>query len=330
MTQAASRKPSRRARYRHAQQELSTAEAFHLIDETAAIRVPLLALTGGDPLIRPDLLPIVHYASRHSLRTSLTLPTTPHLTRDAIFELKQAGLMRLALWLDCPGAVPHDRSRLSGSRRHTLEAAEWCKEAGLPLQINTTITRRNFGDFGPMLDLLLRLNVVLWNVFLFSPAIEPGDALTAEDYERVFARLYAASRRVRFQIKVTEGQHYQRYVLQQRAGESAPSPGDGNVHSHPIARVNDTKGSVFVNSAGEVFPSQFLPLSGGNVTQSTLREIYAESPLFVLLRDSSKLRGKCGICSFRNVCGGSRARAYALTGDVLAADPGCTYQPAEA
>ncbi len=324
-------KHRRRAHPTREKQELSTAEAFHLIDQVAALRVPLLVLTGGDPLLRPDLLPIVQYACRHSVRTSLTLLSTPQLTREAIFELKEAGLMRAGLWLDGSAAAMHDRFRGPGSYRRTLEAAGWCHEAGLPLQINTTVTRRNLGDLASMIELLVRLDVALWNVFLFPPAAEPAaNFLAAEDHEEIFAKLYAASKRVHFQIKTTEGPHYQRYVLQRRACESGTRPTEADVLNYRPTGVNDGKSLVFVNHLGEVFPSRFLPLSGGNITRSPLRDIYGQSPLFLSLRDSSKLKGKCGKCEFRNVCGGSRARAYALTGDLLAEDPSCAYRPASA
>ena len=151
--------------------------------------------------------------------------------------------------------------------------------------------------------------------------------MTAEEHEHVFAKLYAASKRVHFQIKTTEGQHYQRYVLQQRARESRGRLTEADVIPCAPKGVNDGKGFVFINHRGEVYPSRFLPLSGGNITIQPLAEVYCDSPLFVSLRDSSKLKGKCGRCPVRTVCGGSRARAYAMTGDLFAEEPCCAYQP---
>jgi AdoMet-dependent heme synthase len=311
-------------------QEFSTAEAFHLIEEVAAMRVPLLALTGGDPLLRPDLFPLVEFAARHSVRTSLTLLPTPLLDARTIADLKACGLMRVAFWLHGSSAPHHDGyTGLSGSHHRTLEVIGLCNEAGLAVQINTIIARRNFHDVDPMIELLTRLDAVLWNVFFFVPASqsEIEEMLSGEQHEKVFARLYAASKRVHFQIKTTEGQHYQRYALERRARESRGGLSAADVLTLAPQGLNDGKGVVFINHHGDVYPSRFLPLSAGNLTAESLADVYGDSSLFVSLRDSSKLQGRCGRCSFRKACGGSRARAYAVTGDLFAEEPCCTYQP---
>src|SRR5271165_569774 len=311
-------------------QEFSTAEAFHLIGEVAAMRVTLLALTGGDPLLRPDLFPLVEFAARLSVRTSLTLLPTPLLDAQAIADLKACGLMRVAFWLHASSAAHHDSyTGLSGSHQRTLEVIGSCNEAGLPVQINTIIAQRNFHDVDLMIELLTRLDAVLWNVFFLVPAslAEREEMLSGEQYEEVFARLYAASKRVHFQIKTTEGQHYQRYVLQRRARESRAGLSAADVMTLAPRGVNDGKGFVFVDHHGDVYPSRFLPLSAGNLTTESLADMYCDSSLFVSLRDSSKLKGKCGRCLVRKVCGGSRARAYAVTGDLFAEEPCCAYRP---
>jgi radical SAM protein with 4Fe4S-binding SPASM domain len=309
--------------------EFSTAEAFHLIEEVAAMHVPLLVLTGGDPLLRLDLFPIADFASRHSVRTSLTLPPTPLLDAEIIAELKARGLMRISFWLHGSTAALNDGCwGIPGCYRRTLDAIGACHEVDLPVQINTNLARGNFHDLEAMIELLTRLDVALWNVFFFVPTNrqQAQDMLTAEEHETVFAKLYEASKRVHFQIKTTEGQHYQRYLLQQRARESRGRMTEADVITCAPKGVND-KGFVFIDPTGEVYPSRFLPLSAGNVTTQSLSRLYCESPLFVSLRDSSKLKGKCGRCPVRNVCGGSRARAYALTGDLFAEDPCCAYEP---
>lgn len=309
--------------------ELSTAEAFHLIDQIAAMHVPLFVLTGGDPLKRPDIMPIVQYACRRGVRTSLTPSTTPLLTRNAIFELKKSGLMRLALSLDGSTAELHDGFRgVSGSYKRTLDAVGWCHEAGLPVQINTTVSHQNVADLDNMIELLTSLGVVLWSVFFLVPTgrAQLSDLLSAEEHEQVFAKLYATSKRVKFHIKTTEGQHYRRYVLQQKA--LAPNArSEEDLIAHAPNGVNDGKGFVFVSHTGEVYPSGFLPLPAGNILWEPLADIYQNSPLFRSLRDSSQLKGKCGRCEFNEVCGGSRARAYALTHDPLAEEPRCAYAP---
>jgi len=310
--------------------QFSTAEAFHLIEDVAAMHVPLLALTGGDPLTRPDLFPIIEFASRRSVRTSLTLLPTPSLEPAVIGELKACGLMRVGFWLHGSTPALNDGHwGTAGLHRRTLNAIAACHEVQLPVQVNTIVSRRNVQDLDPMVELLTRLDVVLWNVFFLVPPSrdEVGTMLSAEEHEQVFAKLYAASMRVHFQIKTTEGQHYQRYLLQQRVRESRGRLTEAEVMTRALKAGNDGKGFVFINSRGEVHPSRFLPLSAGDVMRQPLAELYCDSPLFISLRDSSRLKGKCGRCPARNVCGGSRARAYVMTGDLFAPDPCCAFEP---
>jgi radical SAM protein with 4Fe4S-binding SPASM domain len=240
--------------------------------------------------------------------------------------------MRLAISLDGSTAELHDGFRgVPGSFKRGLEAIAWCHEAGLPVQVNTTVSHRNLDDLDNMIEMLTALRVVLWSVFFLVPTgrAQLSDLLSAEEHEQVFAKLYAASKRVKFHIKTTEGQHYRRYVLQQRAKESQTRTQQEFIALAPKG-VNDGKGFVFVSHTGEVYPSGFLPLPAGNVLWEPLSEIYRNSPLFLALRDSSQLKGKCGRCDFRDVCGGSRARAYAMTHDPLAEEPCCAYVPAVA
>ena len=320
--------------------ELSTDEAKRLIDEVAALRAPVFVLTGGDPLKRPDIFELVEYASTGGVRISLTPSATPLLTQEAIHKLKQCGLARLAISLDGPSAEIHDAfRRVRGSYDWTLRAVCWAREIGLPVQINTTITRHNLQYLDSMIAVLEQLDIALWSVFFLVPTGR-GSAIgliSAEEFEQVFERLYETSRRAKFDIKSTEAQHYRRVLLQRRTEEKRKGNGQslppmlGTSTADGIGRaphgINDGKGFVFISHLGEVFPSGFLPVSAGNVRKQSLTEIYRHSPLFVSLRDSTNLKGKCGICEFRQVCGGSRARAYALTGDVFAEEPCCVWQP---
>ena len=280
-------------------------------------------------MLRPDLFPIVEYASRHSVRTSLTLLPTSLLDAQAVAELKACGLLRAGLWLHGSTAALHDAcTGISGSHRRTMEVVGRCHEADLPLQINTMVWRPNLHDVDPMIELLARLDVVLWNVFFLVPTIptEREDLMNAAEYEDVFAQLYAASRQGAFHIKTTEGQHYQRYILQQRMRESRGHLSQSDLLARAPKGVNEGKGCVFIDHHGDVYPSRYLPLSAGNVKTRPLSDVYRESSLFLSLRDSSRLKGKCGSCRVRNVCGGSRARAYAMTGDLFAEDPCCAYE----
>lgn len=320
-------------------QELSTTEAERLIEEIAAMQVPVFVLTGGDPLKRPDIFYLVEYAAKLGVRISLTPSATPLLTREAIEKLRGAGLARLAVSLDGSTSEIHDAFRgVRGSYQWTLRAIRWTRAIGLPVQINTTITRRNLADFDDMVRLLKTLDIVLWSVFFLVPTGrgQTSDLVSAEEFEAVFQKLYETSRRVPFDIKTTEAQHYRRYVAQRRAEErrrnGSPSPpAQGRESSDGIGRaprgINDGKGFVFISHKGEVFPSGFLPVSAGNVRAQSLSEIYRNSPLFVSLRDTSNLKGKCGVCEFREICGGSRSRAFALTGDPFAEEPRCVYEP---
>jgi radical SAM protein with 4Fe4S-binding SPASM domain len=306
--------------------ELSTAEAFHLVDQIAKMKVPEFVLTGGDPLKRADLLPIVQYATQHGVPTALTPSITPLLVRQAIFDLKQSGLVRIAVSLD--GSTPqlHDAFRaVSGAYKRSIEAIGWCHEARLPVQVNTTVSRRNLADLDNIIELLIKQRVSIWNLFFLVPngRAQLNDLLTGDEHEQVFAKLYEASRQAKFQVKTTEGQHYRRFVLQQEKGGDT-----GKAQRGASQNLSEGNGFVYVSHTGEVYPSGFMPLSAGNILWEPLSEIYSNSQLFRSLHDSSQLRGKCGHCEFRDVCGGSRARAYAMSHDILAEEPRCAYVPA--
>lgn len=316
--------------------ELSTDEGKALIDQIAALDVPVFVLTGGDPIKRPDLFELIAHARKEGVRVSLTPSATPLLTRDVVFRLKEAGLARLAVSMDGASAATHDAFRgLSGSFARTLDAVRWANEAGLPVQINTTFSRRNIGEIDAIVALMEQLNMTLWSVFFLVPTGRGklNDLLSAEEFEQVFAKIHPLSKKAGFDIKTTEAQHYRRYVLQQRAAErkagtvsETPTRVEDAIGRAPRG-LNDGKGFVFISHTGEVFPSGFLPLSGGSIRQHPLAEIYRNSPVFRTLRDTSRLEGKCGACEFKDLCGGSRARAYALTGNPHGEEPCCAYTP---
>jgi radical SAM protein len=318
--------------------ELSTEEGKRLIDEVAQMEVPVFVLTGGDPIKRPDLFELIEYAKKLGVRVSLTPSATPLLTRDIVHRLKESGLARLAVSLDGSHAEVHDAFRgMSGSFDRTMEAIEWANEVKLPVQMNTTFSRRNVEDFDQIAALMESKKIALWSVFFLVPTGRGklDDLLSAEEFEGIFAKLHVLSKRARFHIKTTEAQHYRRYVLQQqvaakRSGATecadAPKREQDTIGRAPRG-LNDGKGFVFVSHTGEVYPSGFLPFAGGNVRSESLADIYRGSSVFQRLRDDDKLGGKCGACEFRHICGGSRARAYALTGDPMAEEPCCSYVP---
>ena len=317
--------------------ELTTDEGKDLIDQVAAMSVPVLVLTGGDPIKRPDLFELIAHAHKVGVRVSLTPSATPLLTQEIIYRLKKIGLARLAVSLDGASASTHDGFRgVAGSFARTLNAIHWANAAGLPTQINTTFTRRNMAEVDEITQLVHNLRIALWSVFFLVPTGRGklDDLPNADEFEQLFARIYHLSKTASFDVKTTEAQHYRRFRLQQRAAERkegilAGSPPEKMTDT--IGRVprglNDGKGFVFISHTGEVYPSGFLPLTAGNVRRQHLSIIYRESPLFKQLRDTSQLEGKCGVCEFKEICGGSRARAYALSGDPLAEEPCCSYIP---
>jgi radical SAM protein len=317
--------------------ELSTDEGKILIDQIAALKVPVFVLTGGDPIKRPDLFELIGHARSAGVRVSLTPSATPLLTREVVVRLKEAGLARLAMSMDGASAETHDAFRgMSGSFARTLDAVHWANEVGLPVQINTTFSRRNIAEIDEVVTLMEKLKITLWSVFFLVPTGRGklNDLLSAEEFESVFAKVYSLSRTASFDIKTTEAQHYRRFVLQQRVAQRRSGVETPGAHERTVDAIgraprglNDGKGFVFISHKGEVFPSGFLPLSAGSIREQELATIYRDSPLFRDLRDTSKLEGKCGSCEFKEICGGSRARAHALTGNPYAEEPCCSYVP---
>ncbi len=324
--------------------ELATEEAFHLIDQIKEFGDPILVVTGGDPMMRRDLFDILAYAVQRGLRTSLTPTTTRLVTPKALARVREAGVRRVAISIDGPTADAHDAFRgFPGSFEIALTIVRDAVAADLSLQINTTISRYNLHLLEEMVELVARSGAVQWSLFFLVPTgrARAADMISSEEHERVFHWLYDLSRRAPFDIKSTAAPAYRRVVIQrERDGASppaarAPKPvlaGAGYRYrdglDRPAKGVNDGKGFCFISHLGDVYPSGFLPLAAGNVRQQPAVEIYRHSPLFRNLRNPDALKGKCGRCEFREVCGGSRARAYALGGDYLAEDPSCVYAPA--
>ena len=303
--------------------ELNTPEAFRLIDQVVRCRPGLFILTGGDPVRRPDLKELIGYATDRGLRVGLSPSATPEFVRQDLAELKRLGVARISLSLDGASRESHDTFRgVPGTWELTMQAVANARAANLEVQINTTFTRQNLGEFDAFVALLAELRPVLWSVFQLVPTGrgKTDDLLTAEEMETLFLRLQRHSETAPYDIKTTEGHHYRRVVLQQTRDKS-------RLQIRAPIGVNDGKGFVFVSHLGEIYPSGFLPIRAGNVRRDELGEVYREHPLFRQLRDPHQLKGKCARCEFRTICGGSRARAYAMTGDYLAEEPLCAYQP---
>jgi radical SAM protein len=322
--------------------ELTTDEGKALLDQIAGMGTPIVVFSGGDPLNRPDLEELVRHGKSAGLRVGTIPAATSSLTRERVRALADAGLDQIAFSLDAPTAVAHDSFRqVAGSFAKTLEGAAFAREAGLPLQINTCFASWNYQHLEEMVKLVTSLGVAFWEIFFLVPMGRGRamDSLTSEQFEEAFARLHRLNDEVPFVVKITEAQHYRRYVILK---ETAGHPGDAAERiKHILARprgvaggmglspqaVNSGKGFVFVDHRGEICPSGFLPISAGNIRRDRLADVYRGSELFRALRDPGRLKGKCGACEFSSVCGGSRARAYAMTGDYLETDPFCAYEP---
>ncbi|MBI4353505.1 MAG: TIGR04053 family radical SAM/SPASM domain-containing protein [Candidatus Omnitrophica bacterium] len=328
--------------------ELSTNEALTLIRQAAEMETPVFIFSGGDPLKRKDLPRLIGFAESCGLRTGAIPAVTPLLTKDHIRSLKESGLDQIAFSLDAATAAEHDAFRkVDGVFDRTLQCVRWANEIGLPVQINSLINVHNTQGLDELIGLVEDLDIVFWEVFFLVPTGRGRELplLDALKFEEAFEKLYTVSLRDSFLVKVTEAPHYRRFYCEKRAAEGMPAGGSRKFSSldpppglkrsqgprgsigHAPHGVNAGKGFVFVSRNGEVMPSGFLPLSAGNVRERHLADIYRGAPLLRELRDTSLLKGRCGACFYRELCGGSRSRAYAVTGDYLAEDPSCAYDP---
>ena len=300
--------------------ELSTAEALELVDAIAQCNSPLFVITGGDPLMRDDIYDIVAYAVSRGLRVAVSPSATGRLTQLALAKLRAAGCRRISLSLDAQNAKEHDDFRgVRGSFERTITGVTDARNAGLEVQINTTIGRFNQHQVADLAKMVHNLDAALWSLFFLVAVGRARDdeMLDAQETEAAFAQLYDISKTLPFPLKTTEAPHYRRYVMQHGTEVGAPR----------FSGIGDGKGFVFVSHIGKVYPSGFLPLHIGNVRDVPLLELYRDSPVMQRLRDPDTFGGKCGVCEFRHLCGGSRSRAYAAFNDPFAQDPACAYTP---
>lgn len=333
------------AQYRRDPRELTFEEGKKLIDQIYDMNNPMLVFTGGDPLMRDDVFDIAAYAVKKGVRVSMTPSATPNVTKQAIEKAKEVGLSRWAFSLDGPNAEIHDHFRgTDGSFDLTMARIKYLHELEIPIQINTVISRYNYDYLEEMAKLIEELECVLWSVFFLVPTGrgQEKDMISPVEHEKVFNWLYQLSKRVSFDIKTTAAQHYRRVVIQNKMRESKEHAEEiqyldaltqqgltGSIDGLGRAPkgVNDGNGFVFISHIGDVYPSGLLPVKAGNVREQALAEIYRESPIFKALRNPNEYKGKCGQCEYRYVCGGSRSRAFAMTGDYLESEPFCVYIP---
>lgn len=293
--------------------ELSTEEGVDLIDQAARMGVRVFVVTGGDPLARPDVFDLLGAARRSGMHPGFSPSVTPRLTPEALQRAVVAGAGTIHLSLDGACAETHDGFRgVAGSFARTVAALDAVAETGARLQVGTTVSRRTLPDL-PAVAEMLAGRAWQWALFFLVPTgrADQADMLSPTEHDDVMTWLAASS--FPYPVRTVAGPTYRR-VLAQHGRCVVPGVNDGN-------------GFCFVSHLGDVCPSGFLQLPVGNVRHQSLAELYRRHPLFVALRDPDRLSGKCGRCSYRRLCGGSRARAWALSGDPLASDPTCAYEP---
>ncbi|MGW8251581.1 MAG: TIGR04053 family radical SAM/SPASM domain-containing protein [Anaerolineales bacterium] len=320
--------------------ELTTEEGCRLIDRLAEFGSPILIFTGGDPMMRRNLFDLIAYAAGKGLRCSLTPTATALPTIERLGQAKQAGIRRIALSLDAPTKETHDKFRqVPGSWKRTMQILHNAKQVGLSVQVNTTVSTFNVDQLPEMVPFIQEVDAVQWSVFFLVPTgrAQVKYMISAQRHEEVFGWLYELSQRAPFDIKATAAPMYRRVAIQRKRAESDVNQpvtfqGAGFQYAdglhRPTKGVNDGNGFLFISHLGRIMPSGFLPIDCGDVRQQDVVEVYRSHPVFKDLRSYERLKGKCGVCDYRDVCGGQRGRAYGVTGDYMESDPACAYEPA--
>ena len=309
--------------------ELSGAEARALLRDIKAMG-SMVILTGGDPMKRPDLFDLIEYGRSLDLPVSITPSTTPTLTREVVQRFKELGVAAMGVSLDAPTALLHDAFRgVDGTFERSQAALAWARECKIPVQVNTTVTTVTMPHLPALFSLLKNEHappVRRWSLFLLVPVGRGADlgVPTAEQIEELFAWVYAVSEGAPFHVGTVEAPHYRRFWIQQKEAAGMPPVAIAQMAKRMGFGVRDGNGVIFVSHRGDVYPAGFLPHPLlGNVRERPLSEIYRTAPALRRLRDMDQLAGACGVCDYRWACGGSRARAYAMTGDLMGTDPFC-------
>ena len=336
-----------------APEDLTTAESKALIDQIVAFSSPIFVISGGEPLMRPDIFDIARYAAERGLRVALA--TNGTLIDDRMAgRIVDAGIRRVAVSLDGATAATHDAFRaLPGSFDQAVRGIQRLRARGMSVQINTTVARHNVDELPDVLELTRSLGADALHIFLLVPVgcgVEIADEqmIAPQDYERVLRWFYERDREGLLELKATCAPHYFRIVRQRLAAEKRELPprhtrqqaagADKSADTRPHPGHADglhamTKGCLagaavcFISHKGEVFPCGYLPLRAGSVREEPLRAIWDGSEVFQTLRDPDRLEGKCGLCEFKRICAGCRARAYGMTGNYLGEEPFCVYEP---
>lgn len=333
--------------------DLPTLECLRILDEIAseaAANTPsrgptILVLSGGEPLRRPDIFVIAAYARAVGLRVALATNGTL-ITPEIAHRIKDAGIERVAISLDGPSPEIHDRFRGQvGAFDAAVNGLREAQRVGLSTQINTTVSKHNSRDLPKMIALARQLGVDAFHLFLLVPVgcgltIAESDSVRSEEAEEILNWYYDESLHADLELKATCAPHYYRIARQRRTEErraGMPHPahpgmsGSGAPNHHGMNAM--TKGCLagtgvcFLSHKGEIFPCGYLPMPAGDLREQTFTDVWQNSSLFASLRDPSLLEGKCGVCEFKQVCSGCRARAHGWSGDYLAEEPFCAYEP---
>ena len=311
--------------------ELDTQAAFTFLDNVASFSQPVIILTGGEPLLRDDIYELAAYGTQLGLR--MVMATNGTLVNETSIEkMLASGIQRISVSLDGATAESHDSFRqVEGSFAASLKALDYARKAGLDFQVNTTITKLNLTEIPAILEQTVALGAVAHHIFLLVPTgrgkeLEEQE-IPAAEYERTLNWFYDQRDKVPLQLKATCAPHYMRILRQRSKAEGKKV----TFKTHGLDAV--TRGCLggigfcFVSHIGEVQPCGYLEALAGNIKKTNFRQIWESSPVFTRLRDYDALEGKCGICEYKRVCGGCRARAYEATGDFMAEEPYCVYQP---
>ena len=330
--------------------QLTTDEAFRLVDEMADFANPLLIITGGDPLLRQDVFQVVQRAANKGLRVAMS-PSGSEITPEVVQKMKDSGIGRVSISIDGSNASIHDGFRMvQGAFDLALSSIHHIKNGGLPFQINTTVTEHNIHDLPNIKELAVRLGAVSWDVFMLVPTGRAKVRMetTPEQYENVLYSVYEWNQSSPIPIKMTCAPHYMRIIAQRegkqkgrdQAGAEARHEGGAVIKppSLSFGRLPSSRlggrgcmagnGFCFISHIGKVYGCGFLPLKAGDIHLQKFKEIYQQSPLFQALRNYDLLTGRCGVCEYRSICGGCRARAFGTEGNYLGEEPYCTYRPA--
>lgn len=312
--------------------EPDTKTAKALIDTFPEVGNPIVILTGGEPLLRPDIFELAAYIRDKGMRPVMA-PNGTLITAQNAKLIAQSGIQRCSISIDGATAARHDSFRgVPGAFEGAMQGIAYLREAGVPFQINTTVTKENLGDFKKIFTLADSLGAAAWHIFLLVPmgraATLHDQVISAQEYEETLNWFYDFRKTTTMHLKATCAPHYYR-IMRQRAREEGLT-----VSAQTFGMDAMTRGCLggigfcFVSHVGQVQPCGYLEIDCGNVYRTPLPEIWRTSPPFLQFRDRKAYRGKCGECEYHRVCGGCRARAYSLTGNYMGEEPLCTYTPA--